>query len=327
MISEFEISNFKSIKHLKQQCKRINIFVGEPNSGKSNILESLGLLSFAQFSPYGSKLSDFIRYLRITNLFYDDNIEEPISLHFGDLSLNLQFQNNRFTGNVLFKQVECGNISGDFNKVDVNYSSLSSTFWIKYYRYSTLPVFDRPESDSLLPPNGRNLVSLLLTNRNLRSLTNAIFSRYGLKLVLKPHENQIEIIKQVEDILISYPFQVVSDTLQRVIFYLSAILSNKDSVLVFEEPESHAFPYYTKYLAEIMALDKNNNQYFIATHNPYFLEPIVEKTPLQDLNIFITYFENYQTKLRLLDQAELSDLLNIDIFSNLDKYLSANDRT
>ena len=35
----------------------------------------------------------------------------------------------------------------------------------------------------------------------------------------------------------------------------AAILSNKDSVLVFEKPESHAFPYYVKYLAEIIALD------------------------------------------------------------------------
>jgi AAA15 family ATPase/GTPase len=327
MISEFEISNFKSIKYLKQQCKRINIFIGEPNAGKSNILESLGLISFTQFSQYGSKLSDFVRYLRTTNLFFDDNIEEPISVRLGDLNLTLKFQNNSFLGNIIYKNTECSTISGDFNNVNTIHSNLNGVPRINYYNYSTLPVFDRPESVSLLPPNGRNLVSLLLTNRNLRSLTNTIFSRYGLKLVLKPHENQIEIIKQVEDILISYPFQVVSDTLQRVIFYLSAVLSNKDSILVFEEPESHAFPYYTKYLAEIMALDKNNNQYFIATHNPYFLEPIVEKTPLQDLSVFITYFENYQTKLRLLTENELSDLLNIDIFSNLDKYLSTNDRS
>ena len=33
MISELEINNFKSIKSLKAQCKRINIFIGEPNAG------------------------------------------------------------------------------------------------------------------------------------------------------------------------------------------------------------------------------------------------------------------------------------------------------
>ena len=68
--------------------------------------------------------------------------------------------------------------------------------------------------------------------------------------------------KEVEDIIISYPHFLVSDTLQRIVFYLVVIETNKDSIIAFEEPESHAFPYYTKYLAERIALDKNNNQYF-----------------------------------------------------------------
>ncbi|UFH52929.1 AAA family ATPase [Spirosoma sp. KNUC1025] len=39
-----EIKNFKSIKDLRLDCKRVNIFIGRPNVGKSNILEGLGLL-------------------------------------------------------------------------------------------------------------------------------------------------------------------------------------------------------------------------------------------------------------------------------------------
>ena len=46
MINELEIHNFKSIKDLTLPCKRFNIFIGEPNTGKSNILEALGLVSF-----------------------------------------------------------------------------------------------------------------------------------------------------------------------------------------------------------------------------------------------------------------------------------------
>ena len=45
MVKTLEVKNFKSIKHLKLNCKRINIFIGEPNTGKSNILETWG------FSP------------------------------------------------------------------------------------------------------------------------------------------------------------------------------------------------------------------------------------------------------------------------------------
>ena len=42
MIKKLEIENFKSIKHLSLDCKRVNVFIGEPNAGKSNILEALG---------------------------------------------------------------------------------------------------------------------------------------------------------------------------------------------------------------------------------------------------------------------------------------------
>ena len=65
-----------------------------------------------------------------------------------------------------------------------------------------------------------------------------MFSKYGLKLILKPQEKRIEVRKQFEDVDISYPYSLVSDTLQRMVFYQTAVLSNKKSILVFEEPGS-----------------------------------------------------------------------------------------
>lgn len=322
MITELEINNFKSIKHLKQPCTRVNVFIGEPNTGKSNILEAIGFLSYSQFYAYG-ELRDFIRYTRTTNLFYDDFINEPFTIKLGTLSLKIQFQNGRFFGTAHNSEKMVSKFEGDYNRLKVTNrgEALQQNPLVKFYKFNTLNKFPRPESEYLLPPGGDNLVSLLLTNRELMSTVSNIFPKYGLKLYLKPHENVIEIIKQVEDVLISYPYTLISDTLQRVIFHLSAVLSNKDSILVFEEPESHAFPYYTKYIAEIMALDEGNNQYFIATHNPYFLEPIIEKAPKEDITIFITYFEDYQTKVKPLSQDEIEDLMHIDVFSNIDKYL------
>lgn len=322
MENELEITNFKSIKHLKQTCSRINVFIGEPNTGKSNILEALGFFSYAQFYEY-SDLRKFIRYPNTANLFYDEYISEPFTIKLGTLSLTIQFKNGRFGGIALNGDHAISNFDGDYNNLQI--SSRGSQFrkqpLVKFYKFTPLGKFPKLESEYLLPPDGQNLISLLLTNRELKNNISNIFPRYGLKLYIKPHENTIEIVKQRDDILISYPYLLISDTLQRVIFHLSAVLSNKDSILIFEEPESHAFPYYTKYLAEIMALDEGNNQYFIATHNPYFLEPIIEKTPKEDINVFIAYFEDYQTKVKPLSQDEIADLMHIDAFSNLDKYL------
>ncbi len=59
MIKTLEIKNFKSIKHLKLDCKRVNVFIGKPNTGKSNILESVGIFSL----PFvNENLKDIIRF-------------------------------------------------------------------------------------------------------------------------------------------------------------------------------------------------------------------------------------------------------------------------
>jgi len=322
MQNELEIKNFKSIKHLKQTCSRVNIFIGEPNTGKSNILEALGFLSYAQFSAYGN-LDRFIRYTRTTNLFYDDFIDNPFTIQIGTLFTSIQFENGSFIGDTRNGEKIVCNFNGDYRMLQTTSPGTGrmQVPQVKYYKFTALGDFSRPESEYLLPPDGRNLLSLLLTKREIMAIVNNIFNKYGLRLVLKPHENKIEIIKEMEGVLISYPYLLISDTLQRVIFHLSAVLSNRDSVLIFEEPESHSFPYYTKYMAEIMALDNEHNQYFIATHNPYFLEPIIEKSPKEDISVFVTYFEDYQTKVRPLNRDEIEDLMHVDIFSNIDKYL------
>jgi AAA15 family ATPase/GTPase len=121
-------------------------------------------------------------------------------------------------------------------------------------------------------------------------------------------------------LVFSFPYTLTSDTLRRIIFYTVAIASNKDSILVFEEPESHAFPYYTKYLGERIALDQTN-QFFIATHNPYLLAAIIEKARKEDVQVLITYFKDFQTRVKPLAANQLSELMEADPFFNLDRFI------
>ena len=64
MIKRLTIKSFKSIKSVELECNRINVFIGSPNTGKSNILEALSYLSyfFSPKSKHGSNLEDFIRF-------------------------------------------------------------------------------------------------------------------------------------------------------------------------------------------------------------------------------------------------------------------------
>jgi AAA15 family ATPase/GTPase len=45
MIASLAIERFKSIRSLTLACRKINILIGPPDTGKTNILESLFLVS------------------------------------------------------------------------------------------------------------------------------------------------------------------------------------------------------------------------------------------------------------------------------------------
>ena len=323
MIKTLEIKNFKSIKDLKLDLRRINIFIGEPNTGKSNILETVGIFSFG---GYGRVLNleskNFVRFERVSNLFYDEDLEQEITISFDGYLLNLKFQKGNFEGSLQAESTSYPHaFSGSYE--DISSVILGALRPFKFYRFSRRESFPSRESDFLLPPSGDNLLSLLLTNKEPRSIANQFFSSFGLRLGLRPQESKIELIKQLEDIIISYPYSVASETLQGVVFHFAAVLSNKDSILAFEEPEAHAFPYYTKFLAEEIALDNRGNQYLISTHNPFFLEPLIEKAKEEELNVFITYLENYETKVKPLTKEQKERVLDFggDVFFNLEKLL------
>ncbi|MBI4287183.1 MAG: AAA family ATPase [Chloroflexi bacterium] len=324
MIKTLEIKNFKSIKHLKLECKRVNVFIGEPNTGKSNILESLGFLSFAYYAKYGYGLKSFVRHERVSNLFYDEELDHILEVQGGGVAASIAFKDGGFAGSIndAAKSHTFAQLEGDMANVRVNPAPAQLSPF-KFYGFAVKEVFPKQESGFLLPPFGDNLCSLLLAQKEVRSIAGKIFSSTGFKLGLRPQENRLELRKEVDDVTIFHPYSLTSETLQRLVFYMAAIMSNKDSVLVFEEPEAHAFPYHTKYLAEVIGLDESRNQYFISTHNPYFLEPVLEKTPKDEIGIFITYFKDYETKVKMLTQKEMQKTMDMDVFLNLDRFVKA----
>jgi len=318
MIKSLNIQNFKSIKHLHMNCKKINVFIGKPNTGKSNILESIGLFSL----PYGHlKDKDFVRFENMSNMFYDNEVSEMIKIIADDKRCEVKFQNGMFEVTIVDKERKIFYLRADYKGDELDISKLDE-LPVKFYRFAVINDFTRMDSVSLSPPKGENLLFILQTNKAFKNLVKDIFSEYSLRIGFRPQERKLEAVKQIEDVIISHPYSLVSDTLQRVVFHLAAIETNKDSIIIFEEPEAHAFPYYTKFLAERIALDKTN-QYFISTHNPYFLLSLIEKSPKDDIGVFITYFEDYQTKVRTLSEEEMSEVLDLDtdIFFNLDKFV------
>jgi predicted ATPase len=119
-----------------------------------------------------------------------------------------------------------------------------------------------------------------------------------------------------------YEFFSIADTFRRFMFYITAIESNKNSVIVFEEPEVHSFPPYTQDVAYRMIYSEEN-QFFVSTHSPYLLQTLVSNLKDDQLNVFVTYYENYETKVKALTAEELSFVqeYSTDVFFNLDRFV------
>ena len=319
MITKLSVSNFKSVRQLDIECKKVNLFIGEPNTGKSNILEALGLLSWAA-RVVGGDLTDYVRFQTTPDIFYDRLLDDAIDISVtGEPTsgVHVSFEDDK----VLFRGE-----SGSSPFVSMDYrggfsgGDYQKTRSIRFFRFKNAERYDDKEAGSLRSPNGMNLFSVVVSSKELRETMAEFFRKYGLKLLLKPQERQFELQKQTGDLVFSFPYALTSDTLRRIIFYTVAIASNKESVLVFEEPESNAFPYYTKYLGERIALDQTN-QFFIATHNPYLLSAIIEKTRKEDVQVFITYFKDFQTRVKPLMPDQVAELMEADPFFNLDHFI------
>ena len=333
MIKKLSIKNFKSVKELAIDCRRVNLFIGEPNAGKSNILEALGLLSWC--GHLNTNIGEYVRLQGTQNLFYDELLDQTVEIRIEnsiEVVTEIEFKNDWFyflvngifeSGDTLKKIV---NFSLDYSAEQIPDSGIPSELAvIKFYKFANRNQFPERSSSFLMPPHGSNMFTVVMGSKKLRETAASFFKDFGFRLVLKPQERTFEIQKQIEDIVISHPYILISDTLQRIIFHVIAIESNENSTLVFEEPESHAFPYYTGLLGERIAFDEKN-QYFIATHNPYLLLSILEKTRKDDVNVCITYFRDYQTKVKCLNDEEVSKLMKYDPFFNLDSFIEGEEQ-
>ena len=317
MITALKVDRFKSLRRLDLSCRRINLFVGEPNTGKSNILEALGMLSWC--GRLEATINSFVRFQLTQNLFYDNLTDAPLRIECqGQPSsvLLVKFEGERFHFQLNDKRAAMLDYRGK-GSVSRRSPEVSS---IKFYRYHVLERYTSAEPGSLLPPHGANLFSVVYGSKEMRDWVVELFRPYELAVVLRPHDRTIELQKQQDGVVIAYPFRMTSDTMQRMLFYYVAMESNKDSVLIFEEPEAHAFPYYTKHLGERIALN-SSNQFFIATHNPYLLVAVLEKAKKEDVAVFATQYRDFETKVRALTEQQIAQLLEADPFLNLENVL------
>ena len=317
------IRNYKSIRALDFESRRVNVIIGEPNCGKTNVIEALGLLW-----PWLLESSkECLRAAGATELFFNHDLSGSIRVSLGKFSTELRSEED---GKLV---VECSNGSSE-----------SSTFElagraIRLYRvrdqrafvpadtavrpYLFVPALDYEGGSQrvLAPPYGANLPGLLLGDKVSREIASGLFNGTGFTLQVNVADKSISVSKSIDGLVFSFPFTASSETLRRILFYRLAVETNQNSILLFDEPEANTFPMFTKLFAEQIAADDRGNTFFLTTHSPYLLGSLIEKTPKEELAVVLCHMEDFETKARVLDQSEVQSLLDLgaDAFFNLDR--------
>lgn len=325
-LDHIAINNFKSIRNLELDgFKRINLFIGRPNVGKSNIIEALSLFSLPYLRENTSrKLNSLVRLEHETELFYNGNTASNATIRTNKEEIELRYHPKEGLNITLaFPAGESFGFHID-EKLTVKGGRKSDAVEspIKRYTYKSDVAYKKGHSKYLIPPFGVNLLSIIEQYEELKSQVAALFKEYGLDIAFDKSSQTVKIIQSNDkDGMFLIPYNSIADTLQRIIFFKAAIASNNDSVLLFEEPEAHSFPPYMALLTQEM-IHGPDNQYFIATHSPFILNDLLENSR-NELSVFLVHYENSATSVKRLSEQELHDVFQngVDLFTNSESFI------
>lgn len=339
MIRNLDIKNYKSINQLELSCSRINVLIGEPNSGKSNILEALDLsyLSWMMGINGGNQkagkelinLKSFFRVNKVADMFHLGNLTSPISITHPDFSIGTTIEYKPDMGKdvTLF---EFNNSHGSFTNFDSDFIPQAPLQFysspIKPYRYKSNVQFHDVGNyiQRLMAPFGNNLAKVIYHNKDMQQLAKDFAKEHGFDLNIDNATDNITLQLRInEGLVYSLSYEALADTYKRILFYSAAIKHTNATVITLDEPDTHAFPPYVSYLADEI-IKQNKVQFFIATHNPYLLNNFIENSPAEELSVFVVSYDklNRTTIAKKLNDKDLSELLDfgVDIFFNLNRY-------
>lgn len=324
MILQLKIERFKSVRALSIPCKRVNVLIGPPDTGKTNILEGLQLLSRLGWSlPLDTSLR-LRPELGFDALFFRQFFDGPLKLEVNTDDRGVKDARAHVVGTERRLRFELPFKGGAFELEFGQRQHVPEFEWMRFYSFGGTEhwTYEAAPAPSLVtPPHGRNLLYIARHDQRAYDFLKDLVAGINWKLRFDQNTKTFRLSEVRQDEILDYPLESLSDSLRRLFFYSTIIRTSQNAALVFDEPDVYAFPPYPKTLGDMIA-DDRSNQYFLGTHNPYFLASLVEKTPADELAVFVCSRDDQgATHATLVPREKLPLIVEhgASVFFNLDE--------
>jgi len=284
MIEKIHIQNFKSIYDLELEVGRINLFIGENGSGKSNLLEALVFVSAGEDSRLDN---EFLapRGLRVPEPELMRSAFEEAS---GDknIEINIIHENNYSKKYIIGNKNEPYSKWEYLNPIFENNNSTIEKFIIFSPEYKSLRTLEQEGQIQPLGVNGEGLYKLL-----------KVVNNYKDKSYIKTIIESLQLFDWFDDIIVpdnldfeekkliikdKYLYREIDQRSTNegflfILFYVTLLVAKETpKAFAIDNIDSFLNPKLcTKLMTIICDLAKKyDNQIFLTTHNPAILDGI-----------------------------------------------------
>jgi hypothetical protein len=223
MIEHLSIDRFKSIRALTLDCRKVNVFVGPPDTGKTNILEALALFSAL---GWGLPLDDLLRLrpeLGYDPLFYRQFFDTPIRISTrlaeplaGHQDRELAAHVSIVGGDRQHLRVDIPAIQSEAELAFGTAGSIERLQWVRWYSYMSSWQWayrtNVPHGAALVtPPYGANLLYIARHNKRVYDFLKNLIAGVNWKLRFDQVHKTFRLSEVREDEILDYNLDLLSD--------------------------------------------------------------------------------------------------------------------
>ncbi|BDG68158.1 hypothetical protein ENLAB_17220 [Enterococcus innesii] len=336
MLNKLGINSFKSIRNMELDLTNLNLFVGTNSSGKSSILQALLVLSQSIDGQYAlnGPWVQLGTFNEVRNTGSREDIKIIAQMNDCQLTLTIDEDEKVFVSN-----------DSNIEQENMNYLHYRNKkiHYISANRISGMDLYPRNmDSFDDFGIDGRYSIDYLfnhksdIIDKDLIIDSDALTLQYQLNFWLKKIMNiQVNVneVPQTDVIKLEYknelsdapnlsgkysrPKNVGSGNSYIISIIIMCLASNKEDILVIENPELHLHPKAQSKLSEFLFhIAKNGRQLFIETHSDHVFNAtrveISKEKHFKDLVSinFISLNKNYETINQEIVVGEGGEVLN-----------------